>query len=164
MPVKFWIDRWLRKVHFLIPLPPLLCILIFSLCNSHCVLLKVLTFFFFFLQDAKFLSLNSFPRDLPFHPVLTATSPFHITWNTRPNRVWIEPDTNLFSSSLFTLTPLSLPPQNPLHQATTTKKPSVAEKGGPQSYQLNDLLLVAKARMFGKRVAWKEEKRKRCFS
>jgi len=40
----------------------------------------------------------------------------------------------------------------------------VAEKGGPQSYQLNDLPLVAKEIMFGKRVALKEEKRKRCFS
>ena len=100
MPVKFWIDGWLRKVHFLIPLPPLLCILIFSLCNSHCVLLKIFLTVFFPLQDTKFLSLNSFPRDLLFQSCTFCNLSIPRTLNTRPNRVWIKSDTNLFSSSL----------------------------------------------------------------
>lgn len=100
MPVKFWIDGWLRKVHFLIPLPPLLCILIFSLCNSHCVLLKIFLTVFFPLEDTKFLSLNSFPRDLLFQSCTFCNLSIPRTLNTRPNRVWIKSDTNLFSSSL----------------------------------------------------------------
>ena len=100
MPVKFWIDGWLRKVHFLIPLPPLLCILIFSLCNSHCVLLKIFLTVFFPLQDTKFLSLNSFPRDLLFQSCTFCNLSIPRKLNTRPNRVWIKSDTNLFSSSL----------------------------------------------------------------
>ena len=100
MPVKFWIDGWLRKVHFLIPLPPLLCILIFSLCNSHCVLLKIFLTVFFPLQDTKFLSLNSFPRDLLFQSCTFCNLSIPRTLNTRPNRVWIKSDTNLFSNSL----------------------------------------------------------------
>ena len=100
MPVKFWIDGWLRKVHFLIPLPPLLCILIFSLCNSHCVLLKIFLTVFFPLEDTKFLSLNSFPRDLLFQSCTFCNLSIPRKLNTRPNRVWIKSDTNLFSRSL----------------------------------------------------------------
>lgn len=100
MRVKFWIDEWLRKVHFLIPLPPLLCILIFSLCNSHCVLLKVFLTVFFPSRILNSYPLILFQETFFSNCVPFATSPFHITLNTRPNRVWIKPDTNLLSSSL----------------------------------------------------------------